>query len=115
LVGGASAIWPEVWVGLFTSDPATFEVGIQYMRVVGPFYALQGLGLSLYFASQGAGKVNWPIIATIARFIVTAGGATVAVIMLDGSLSDVFLAAAAGMTIYGLGTAVAIKLGAWRR
>ena len=37
------------------------KVGIAYLRVVGPAYGFFGLGLSLYFASQGAGRLFWPL------------------------------------------------------
>ena len=55
-VGLAAAIWPQAWLGLFGHDPRMLETGAAYLRVVGPTYGFFGLGLSLYFASQGAGS-----------------------------------------------------------
>ncbi len=49
------------------SDPQMLETGSAYLRIVGPAYGFFGLGLSLYFASQGAGRLFWPLIAGIAR------------------------------------------------
>ena len=34
-----------------------------YLRIVGPFYGFFGAGLALYFASQGAGRLGWPLAA----------------------------------------------------
>ena len=60
VVGIVAAIWPLAWLGLFGHDPRMLETGATYLRVVGPAYGFFGLGLSLYFASQGAGRLAWP-------------------------------------------------------
>ena len=52
-IGLAAAIWPHAWLGLFGDDPRMLETGAAYLRSVGPAYGFFGLGLSLYFASQG--------------------------------------------------------------
>jgi putative MATE family efflux protein len=113
-IGLVLAIVPGWWVGIFTDDPATFAAGAEYMGIVGPFYVFQGVGLSLYFASQGAGNVTWPVIATILRFVVAVGGAMLAVLMLDMTVASIFYCASAGMLLYGVLTAASVKLGAWR-
>ena len=41
------------------------DVGTHYLRIVGPFYGFFGVGLALYFASQGAGRMNWPLAAVL--------------------------------------------------
>ena len=46
------------------------EAGSQYLRTVAPFYGLFGLGMALYFASQGAGKLKWPLIANVTRLAI---------------------------------------------
>lgn len=114
IVGLLLAIIPHLWVDLFTSDPATREASISYLRIVGPMFAFQGLGLSLYFASQGAGTVKWPVIATILRFILGIGGAFVCVRMFGLGLTSVYVMIAAGMVIYGGLTAISFRYGAWR-
>ena len=83
------------------------------MQIVGPFYVFQGIGLSLYFASQGAGTVAWPVIATIVPFVISVGGAGAAVLVFGGGLEQVFYFAAGGMLIYGMMNAVLISRGAW--
>jgi Na+-driven multidrug efflux pump len=113
-IGLVFAFFPDLWVGLFTEDALVFAVGESYMQIVGPFYVFQGIGLSLYFASQGAGTVTWPVIATIVRFVISVGGAGAAVLVFGGGLEQVFYFAAGGMSIYGVLTAVPISRGAWR-
>ena len=78
-VGAILTIAPGLWMNLFTNDPATYATGATYLRIAGPAFLFQGLGLSLYFASQGAGTVLWPVIATILRFVVVAAAAMIGV------------------------------------
>lgn len=77
LVGVTAALFPRAWLGLFTHDAAAIEVGVQYLHIVGPAYGLFGLGLSLYFASQGARRMMFTLVAGFARLAViyTAGNA----------------------------------------
>ena len=62
-VGIAAALWPQAWIGQFSTDASVIETGTAYLRLVGPFYGFFGLGLALYFASQGAGRLLWPLAA----------------------------------------------------
>ncbi|MFT5691120.1 MAG: putative MATE family efflux protein [Oceanicoccus sp.] len=114
VIGCAAAYWPGLWVGIFTNDRETFDVGFRFLQIVGPCFAFQGLGLSLYFASQGAGKVSWPVLATIFRFAVTVSGAFIGIHWFGGGPDTVFYFAGLGMVLYGTITATAISLGAWR-
>ena len=54
------------------TDPQMLEAGATYLRTVGPFYGMFGLALSLYFASQGAGRLLWPLLGTVARLAIAA-------------------------------------------
>jgi len=114
LVGLLLALFPGLWLDLFTDDAATRAAGAAYLQVVGPVFAFQGLGLSLYFASQGAGTVAWPVAATILRFVIGVGGAALGVHVFDRGLAFVYVCLAAGMLVYGGLTAGSIRLGAWR-
>ncbi len=114
-VGLTLAAFPGLWLELFTRDPATWDAGAAYLRVVGPFFAFQGLGLSLYFASQGAGTVGWPVAATVLRFLVSVGGAAVGVHLLEQGLGFIYATLAVGTLLYGVVTAGSVGLGAWRR
>jgi putative MATE family efflux protein len=112
IIGVAAAIWPAAWLGLFDSDPAMLQTGSAYLRAVGPFYGCFGFGLALYFASQGAGKLLWPLIVGFARVAVAIGGGWIA-LKLTGSLWAMFIAVGLALLVYGAGIAASVKLGAW--
>ena len=113
-IGLAAATWPTAWLGLFSSDPGMLAAGGQYLRIVGPAYGFFGLGLSLYFASQGAGRLMWPLVAGLVRLAIAAGGGWLAW-RLTGSLAGVFAALACGLIVYGGIVFGAILSGAWFR
>ena len=73
-IGVVAAIWPEAWLRLFASDPATLVSGSRYLHLAGPCFGFYGLGFALYFAGQGAGRILWPMTASFARLVVTALG-----------------------------------------
>jgi putative MATE family efflux protein len=114
VVGLLLAVVPGIWLDLFAKDPESWQSGAAYLRIVGPVFLFQGLGLSLYFASQGAGKVAWPVVATVLRFVVCVGGAALGVHVFDLGLNAVYASIAIGMVLYGAVTAGSIALGAWR-
>jgi Na+-driven multidrug efflux pump len=108
-------VFPELWVNLFTDDPATRLAGRQYLHLVGPVFAFQGLGLALFFASQGAGTVVWPVVATVLRFVVSVGCSAAGVYVFDADLDWIYVCLGAGMVVYGALTAASLHFGAWRR
>ncbi|HEX3469228.1 MAG TPA: MATE family efflux transporter [Candidatus Elarobacter sp.] len=112
LIGGAAALWPVAWLGLFGHDPGMLATGSAYLRAVGPFYGFFGLGLAVYFASQGAGKLGWPLLAGFLRMIIGIGGGWL-VLRATGSLFGLFIALGLGMLTYGLMTTAAVALGSW--
>jgi Na+-driven multidrug efflux pump len=111
-IGLLAAAFPERWLMLFGADATMLEAGSQYLRAVGPFYGFFGLGLALYFGSQGAGRLAWPVIANVARLAVAAAGGWVAW-RLDGGLLFVFLAQSAALIVFGVINAAAVAGGAW--
>jgi len=111
-IGVAAAIYPRAWLRLFGSDPAMLETGSAYLRAVGPFYGVFGFGLALYFASQGAGRLLWPLAAGFARMVFAIGGGWLA-LRLTGSLPVMFFVVGVALAIYGGGIALSVRLGAW--
>src|SRR5204863_1548202 len=107
-VGLLSAILPGLWIGFFSADPAVEDVGQTYARIVGPTYGLFGVGLALYFASQGSGRVQFALVAAFARLAISAGGAWIAINWLGGGLASVFATVALGFVIFGGGQLAAI-------
>ena len=113
-IGLGAAAWPDVWLGLFGSDPRMLASGAAYLHAVGPAYGFFGLGLALYFASQGAGKLFWPVLAGLLRMTLAIGGGWLA-LQWTGSLGWLFVALAVGLVAYGLTIAAAVGSGAWFR
>jgi putative MATE family efflux protein len=114
LIGWAVALVPEAWSRLFTSDSAVIIASASYITHVAPFYCLFGLGLSLYFASQGAGRMAVPVAAGIARMIITTVGGWILIEDTQLGLAGVFVAIAAGMIVYGGLIAGALFIAPWR-
>ena len=112
LIGLWAAMVPRVWLSLFDTDPAMLDAGSRYLHVVGPFYGLFGLGMALYFASQGAGRLLWPLLANLMRLVIAAGGGWL-VLRWTGNVSHVFAALSAALTVFGLVNAAAVAGGAW--
>ncbi|MGZ5160786.1 MAG: MATE family efflux transporter [Burkholderiales bacterium] len=61
VIGVAAALHPAAWMAFFSADPVVIAEGSRYLRIVGPFYGFFGAGMALYFASQGAGRLGWPL------------------------------------------------------
>ena len=109
------ALFPDLWIPVFTEDPVVQAAARQYIQIVGPCFAFQGLGLSLYFACQGAGAMLWPVVSLVLRVLVAVGGALVLVNLTDWGLASVFYSAGLGMALYGIIMASALKRGALRQ
>jgi hypothetical protein len=80
--------------------------------VVGPAYGFIAIGLELYFAGQGAGKVGWPLLAGFVRLLITGAGA---VLVLQGTLSlaPAFMIVAASAAVFGAVTLQGFRITAW--
>jgi len=111
-IGIAAALAPEAWLTLFDRDPAMIAAGSSYLRVVGPFYGFFGLGMALYFASQGAAALTWPLIAGFVRLFVAVGGGFL-LLRWSANLTLVYAALGAALAIYGLTIAAAVARGVW--
>jgi MATE family, multidrug efflux pump len=114
-LGLAAALFPHGWIGLFSADRDVLTVGATYLRIVGPTYGFFGLGLALYFASQGAGRLAWPLLAGMTRLLIAAVGGWLASRWLGGGLPGVFVAMALALVVFGGTVGLAVRLGAWRR
>jgi putative MATE family efflux protein len=73
-IGVVVAVAPDLWLGLFTADPAVLAQGRLYLTIVGPVYGLFGFAMALYFASQGTGSMLWPLAGNLARVTIAIGG-----------------------------------------
>ncbi len=110
-IGLAATTFPAAWISLFGADATMNAVGIHYLHVVGPFYGFFGMGLALYFASQGAGRLGWPLIGALLRVTIATVGGYIAV--KAAGLTGLFLALGLALAVFGLVTAIATAAGVW--
>ena len=113
MIGLTVTIAPTTWSGLFTADPAVRASANLYLRLAGPGFAFVGLGLSLYFASQGSGRVAPPVLAGTVRLLVVAlGGWWIA--STGAAVWTLYALVAVAMVAFGLSVAAAVFLTDWR-
>ncbi len=114
VIGGTVALYPALWIRVFSDDAQVLEIGSLYMRIVAPLYPLFGAGLSLYFASQGAGRMLMPVLAgTLRLALVVAGGAIV--MRYGGPLAALFAVIAFGLAVFGGFTSYVVHRASWAR
>lgn len=111
-IGLTATAFPGAWLRLFDQEPAMIAAGTIYLRTVGPFYGFFGLGMALYFASQGAGKLLWPLLANACRLILAIGAGWLA-LRWTGTLTFVFLALGIAIAAFGIIIAAAVARGVW--
>src|SRR4051812_24591947 len=112
LVGVAVALKPALWVSLFTSDPGVTAAAYSYFAWAGPAFGFFGLGVCLYFSSQGAAKVGGPVLASTGRLLIVAiGGWWLA--SSGSSAWTLFALVGVAMVVFGLSTAASVRLTRW--
>jgi putative MATE family efflux protein len=99
-LGVLFAVWPGLWIGLFTAEPAAVEFAARYLAIAGPAYGFFGMGMALYFASQGTGDMRWPFAAGTVRILVAAG-LGVAAVAAGAAIGWLFACVAAGLVLFG--------------
>jgi putative MATE family efflux protein len=99
-IGLIVAVQPSLWLGLFSNDPEVERIGAQYLRIVGPAYLCFGLGLGLFFVSQGFGRGIAAMAANALRLIASAGAGLAAVYWLDLGVAGFCAAVAIGFVLY---------------
>ncbi len=101
LAGLLVAIFPELWLDRFTSDPAVSTIGAKYLQIAAPAYGIFAAGQTLYFASQGTGRMVLPVIATYSRLLVVVMIGLLA-LSLDSDRTILFIGVAVGLAVMGL-------------
>lgn len=114
-IGVVTAIAPGLWMNLFTQDAQVLGLGATYLRIVGGCYAFFGLGLALFFASQGAGRMFWPLTASMGRLVVLVVGGWLCVHVFNTGATALFAVVAFSLVVYGSTLAIAIRMGSWTR
>jgi len=114
-IGAAVWLFPAAWVGLFSDDAGVIAAGSRYLRIVAPFYPFLALGIALYFAAQGAGRVLQPVLAGTARLVIILAGAFLLSVTGTLSLDAIFMLVAAAMLAFGGFSAWAVARARWSR
>ena len=70
VVGSLIAVFPDLWVNIFTDDPACAPRASNICRRQRRCTPSSGFAMSMYFSSQGAAKVLGPVLAQTARLLV---------------------------------------------
>jgi Na+-driven multidrug efflux pump len=102
LIGLIVAVEPTLWLGLFSDDPDVLRVGSLYLRLVGPSYVCFGLGLGLFFVSQGFGRGAAAAASNAGRLAANVAGGLAAIYWFDLGLTGFFAAIAAGFCLYAV-------------
>jgi putative MATE family efflux protein len=112
VIGLVVCVWPAWWPSLFTSDPGVAAHAQLFMRYAGPGFAFYGLALSLYFASQGAGRVLGVVLgATVRLAVIALGGWWLSAA--QAPAWSYFALVSAAMVAYGVFNAGAVWLSRW--
>jgi Na+-driven multidrug efflux pump len=112
MCGALVTIFPQAFARAFTADAEVVSIAARALSIIGPAYAFFGLGMAMYFASQGAGRMRWPVVAALSRFglAVVGGGLLAGWFGIEGQFAGVAL----GLCAYGVFTATGVRAGVWR-
>lgn len=113
VIGVVVAIWPDLWLGLFTADPRALASGRHYLGIVGPVYGFFGVAMALYFASQGTGEMYWPVGANLTRITIAAGGSLLALDHFGWGVSGLYACVATGIVAFSAVLAFSTTRRAW--
>lgn len=113
-IGFVVMLWPGLWANMFSSNPVVLASASQYFQWVGPCYGFFALGLCLYFASQGAGKLWGPVLAGSWRLLLVGAGG-IWLTQHNGTAEQMFMLIAMGMVSYGVLTALSVWKTSWAR
>jgi Na+-driven multidrug efflux pump len=113
-VGIVAAVFPHAWLGIFSSDTAVLAHGADYLRIVAPFYGFVGVGLMLYFATQGAKRVAFSVLSGTARLTISFAGGWLTIKGLDAGLSALFAVVALSSVAFGGLIALSVYLRPWK-
>ena len=108
-VGLFFALFPRLWMSIFTTDEEIIRIGVSYLQIVGPTYALYGFGIGLYFACQGYGNLLLAVAANAIRLLLAAGGGFIAMFWIGAGTTGIFAAIASGFAAYAVFTSIALS------
>ena len=114
-IGLIVALFPLLWLHLFSHDGEVLRLGTIYLRIVAPAYAALGFGFVVAFAAQGAGHVLWPFVASVMRILFAAGLGWIAVGYFGAGMAGLASMVTASLVAYAAICLIAMLSGrVWR-
>jgi Na+-driven multidrug efflux pump len=101
-IGLLVALFPTVWLHLFSKDADVVQEGMTYLRIVAPAYSALGFGFVISFAAQGAGRAMWPMAASLVRILIAAGGGWLAVASFGAGMTGLAAMVTASLIAYAI-------------
>lgn len=101
-VGLIVAVWPRLWLGIFSQDEAVLQAGSTYLHIAGLSYPAMAIAFILSFVSQGTGRPGWTTFAGTVRLGVAAGLGFLAVSALGAGLATLSAIVAASQLVAAL-------------
>ena len=107
------ALFPAATAAAFTADPAVRVVATEALSIIAWAMPGFGIGMALYFAAMGAGRMAWPVAAALSRITLAVGGGWLLADVVGFGLTGQFVAVAIGITAYGVICAAAVRPAVW--
>ena len=76
-------------------------IAYRYLRIVGPAYALLGLGMALYFSFQGTGRMVWPLACVGVRMGIIVIGCALASRVFGLGVDNLFAVTTGALLAFG--------------
>jgi putative MATE family efflux protein len=112
-LGLPAGLAPGATARAFTDDAAVAEIAARALAYVGPGLVGFGIGMALYFASMGAGRMRGPVLGALSRIAIAVGGGWLLAHGVGMGLDGYFLAVGLGITAFGAVIAVSVRPGVW--
>jgi putative MATE family efflux protein len=114
-IGLLVAIFPNVWLHLFSDNTDVVSEGTTYLRIVAPAYSALGFGFVVSFAAQGTGRALLPLAAATARILIAAGGGWIAVGWLGAGMTGLAAMVTASLAAYvAICSTIMFSAAVWR-
>ena len=113
VVGLVVSLFPGPLAATFTRDPEVAAIAARALGIIGPALPAFGLGMALYFAAMGAGRMIGPVSAGLSRIVIAVGGGWLFGTAMGGGLEGQFLAVALGIAAFGAINAAAVRPAIW--
>ena len=107
------ALAPELLASFFTKDSEVREQAAHALSYLGWALPAFALGMTLYFASQGAGRMHGPMLAGFFRIAIAVGLGAFLALQSELAASAYYVSVACAITVYGLIVALSVRPGVW--